>query len=118
MQRRKSDEIHLGKTVFSFDSIGNSKVIDRTASGFDNADQKVEKHKRLVRKRECNEDVAPYIPCVLNFIYQAMLKNVKTKKQPAVNSYARMENSEFRTMLTQNHYTDPNCVHLCFPIKI
>ena len=42
MQRRKSDEIHLGKTVFSFDSIGNSKVIDRTASGFDNADQKVE----------------------------------------------------------------------------
>ena len=41
MQRRLNDKIHLGKTVSTFDSIGNSMSIDRTASDFDNAYQKV-----------------------------------------------------------------------------
>lgn len=50
MQHRTSDNIHLGKFVTSFESIGNSKTIDRTASDFLNADQKLEKIKSLVNK--------------------------------------------------------------------
>ena len=37
MQRRIRDEIHLGKTVSTFDSVGNSMSVDRTASDFHNA---------------------------------------------------------------------------------
>ena len=50
MQRRISHNIHLGKTLSPFESIEDSKAIDRTASNFINAEQKVEKIKRLVNK--------------------------------------------------------------------
>ena len=43
MQRRIDDDIHLGKTVTPFESIGESRVIYRTASIFDNANEKVQK---------------------------------------------------------------------------
>ena len=67
MQHRISDNIHLEKTVSSFESIGDSKPIDRTVSGFLNVDQTVEKIKRLLNKGEYDKDVARYIPRVLNF---------------------------------------------------
>lgn len=50
MQHRISDNIHLGKIVTPFESIGDSKTINRMASDFLNADQKLEKIKRLVNK--------------------------------------------------------------------
>ena len=58
MQQRISDNIHLGKTVSPFESIGESKAIDGTA-------QKAAKIKRMVIKGEYNEDIARYIPGIL-----------------------------------------------------
>ena len=58
MQRRIDDDIHLGKTVTPFESIGESRVIYRTASIFDNANEKVQKIKRLIKTGEYYEDVA------------------------------------------------------------
>ena len=29
-----------------------------------------------------------------------------------------MENSEFQILLTNNYYTNPNNIHICFPIKV
>ena len=55
MQHRISDNIHLGKIVTPFESIGDSKTINRMASDFLNADQKLEKIKRLVNKWECGK---------------------------------------------------------------
>lgn len=65
MQQRISDNIHLGKTVSPFESIGESKAIDGTAYEFLNADQKAAKIKRMVIKGEYNEDIARYIPGIL-----------------------------------------------------
>ena len=45
MERRIGDEIHLGKTINLLDSIEASKSIDRTASDFDNANEKIQKVK-------------------------------------------------------------------------
>ena len=55
MQLKIRDKIHLGKKVTPCDSIGNSKVIDSVAPDFNNADQKVEKIKRLAEKGQCDE---------------------------------------------------------------
>ena len=51
MQRKIGTEIELGKTVKTvspFDSIGASLAIDRTASNFLNADEKVKKLRKFI----------------------------------------------------------------------
>ena len=50
-------------------------------------------------------------------MYQGMLENVTTRGPPADFSYKDMQNLEFHLLLTANHYTNPNSLHLCFPIK-
>ena len=47
-----------------------------------------------------------------------MLEDFDTKDQPAHISYKDMENLEFQILLTNNYYTNPNSIHICFPIKI
>ena len=47
-----------------------------------------------------------------------MLEDIDTKEQPAHISYKDMENLDFRIMLTNNYYTNPNSMHICFPMKI
>ena len=47
-----------------------------------------------------------------------MLEDIDTKKQPAHSSYRDMENLDFQIMLTNNYYTNPNSMHICFPMKI
>ena len=114
IQQRINDSIHLGKAISPFENIGDSKAIDRTASDFLNADQKVEKIKRLVNKGEYNKDVARYILGVLNLMYQGMLESITTREQPADSSYIGMQ----LQLLFANHYANPNSFHLCFSIKI
>ena len=45
MQREINDTIHLGQTMSPFGSIGKSSAVDRTASDFNNATDKVKKIK-------------------------------------------------------------------------
>ena len=56
------------------------------------------------------------MPGTFELFYQRMLENLDTKEQPAHISY--MENLEFQMLLTNNYYTNPNNIHICFPIKI
>lgn len=114
------DKIHPGKTVAPLDSIGKSKYIDRTASDFENANEKLQKIKRLANKGEYGKDtwqVYRYIPGTLNLMFQRMLENVTTKVQTVHISYRDMKNLEFQILQTQNHYTNPDSFHICFPIK-
>ena len=43
MQREIGDEIHLGATVSPFDNVGGSSAIERTASNYNDAKEKVKK---------------------------------------------------------------------------
>ena len=43
MQRKIGNKVHIGTTVSLCDSIGGSSAIDRTASNFEEAREKVKK---------------------------------------------------------------------------
>ena len=112
MQRKIGTEVELGATVSPFDSIGASSAIDRSVSTFLNAREKVQN----IRKNYI--DKIKYIPWMLDLVYQGMLEDIDTKKQTAYISYKDMENLDFQIMLANNYYTNPNSIHICFPMKI
>ena len=118
MQRRIDNEVRLAKTVSPFESIGRSSSIDRTAVNFTNAIEKIQKMKRLIDTREDDADLAKYISGMLNLIFQGMIENINTKEQVAHISYKDMENLEFQIVLANSYYTNPNSMHICFPMKI
>ena len=49
MQRRRGTEVEIGKTLSLFDSTGASPAIDRTASNYLNAGEKVQKIRKLIQ---------------------------------------------------------------------
>ena len=118
MQRKIGTEMNLGKTVSPFDSISFSSAIDRTASNFLNASEKVQKICKLTKTGVYEADIAKYIPGTLELVYQGMLEDIDTKEQPAHILYKDMENLEFQILLSNNYYTNPNRIHICFLKKI
>ena len=55
---------------------------------------------------------------MLDLAFQGMIENIDRKEQVVHISYKDMENLEFQIMLASNYYTNPNCMHICFPMKI
>ena len=118
METGIGDKIHLGKTVTPFDGIGQSKAIDSTASNFANANEKVQKIKRLINKDKCDEDVARYIPDTLKLMFQGMLENITAKEQTAQTCHTKTKNLEFQILFRQSHCKNLNSFHVCFLIKM
>ena len=119
MQRKIGTEIKLGKTESPFNSIGTSSAINRTASNFLNAGEKVKKKiRKLIETGTYDADITKYIPGTLALIFQGMLEDLDTKEQPAHSSYRDMENLDFQILLTDNYYMHPKSIHFCFPMKI
>ena len=80
--------MHLGNSVTYFESMGKNSAIDKTASYFDNASQKViKKKKMLIKTREYDTDVACYIPGTIDLVFQGIVQKVSTIEQPAHPSY-------------------------------
>ena len=63
-------------------------------------------------------DIAKYIRGTLELVFEGMVEDIDTKEQPAHISYIDMEKLEIHIMLTNNYYTNPNNMHICFPTKI
>ena len=104
IQRKIENEVELGATVLSFDSIGRSSAINRTASNYGDSREKVKKMKQLISLRTCNTDIArEYIT------HQGMIEDI---------SYKNVEQVNFQIMLTDNYYLNSNSKQLCFPMKI
>ena len=101
-----------------FDSIDASSAIDRIASNYLDAGDKIRKIRKLIETGRYDADIAKYIPGTLELVFQGMLEDIATKEQPAHSSYRDMENLDFQILLTDNYYTNPNSMHLCFPMKI
>ena len=117
MQRKIDKNVHLGQTVSTFDTIGKSSAIDRTASGFEKASEKVKKIKRLIYSGEDDADIARYVPGTLQLMFQGMLDRVNTIEQPTRISYKDLETFNFQLLLDKNPYTNLNSLQLCFIIK-
>ena len=118
MQRRIGNEVLLGNTVSPLDGTGQSSSIDRTASNFLNVSEKVYKIKRLINTGEYDADLAKYISGMIELVYQGMIENIDTKEQVARIFYKDLGTLEFQIMLTNEYYTNPNSMHICFTIKI
>ena len=118
MQRKIVTEIELGKTVSPYETIGALSAIDRTASNYLDAGEKVQKIKKLILTGTYDTDIAKYIPGTLELVFQEMLEDINTKEQPAHISYKDMVNLDFQIMLSDNYYTNLNSMHICFPMKI
>ena len=100
MQRRISDEVQLGSIDSPFNATGQSSSINRSASNFLNASEKVHKIKRLINTEEYDTDLAKYIPGMLDLVYKRIIENIDTKEQVAHIFYKDMETLEFQIMLS------------------
>ena len=78
MQREISDKVFLGNTVSPLDDIGRSSAIDRTASNYNDAKEKVKKIRELISTGQYDEDIAKYIPNLLELKFQGMLEDIDT----------------------------------------
>ena len=116
MQRKIGNEVKIGDSVTPFKSVGKSPAIDKTALGFNNANLKVKKIRRLMECRICNADIAQYIPGTLDMVFQGMIEKIMTIEQPANPSYKDKEVLDFELILDYHIYTNIKSLHICFPI--
>ena len=81
--------------------------------------KKVQKIKKLLNTGEYDGDLAKYIPGMLEFAFQGITENTDTKEKVAqIDVEMDLENLEFQIMLTNNYYTNPNSMHICYSMKI
>ena len=106
MQRKSGTEIELGKTVSPFDSIGALSAIDRTASNYLSASEKIRKIRKPIETGTYDVDIARCIYGTLELVFQGMLEDIDRKKQPVHSLYRDMENLDFQILLKDN-YTKP-----------
>ena len=118
IQREINKIMFLGQIASSFDDIGNSSAIVRTALYYTDAKEKVKKIRKLIKMRKCDTDIARYIPGTLEMKFQGMLEDTDTREKAAHSSYKDMEELDFQILLTDNYYGNPNSIHFCFPMKI
>ena len=118
MQKNISNKVFLGQNISLFDNAGGSEVIDRTASNYNDAKEKVQKISELIKTGNYDADIAKSIPGVLEMKFQGMLEDTDTKEKVAHPSCKDMDELDFKKLLTENYYVNPSDIHLCFPMKI
>ena len=63
------------------------------------------------------DDIAKYIPGLLELKFQGMLEDIDAREKVTHSSYTNMEELDFQILLTDNYYINPNSIHICFPTK-
>ena len=83
MQREISDKVFLRNTVSPFNSVGRSSAIDRTASNYNDAREKVQKMRELISTGRYDQDIAKYIPGLLELRFQDIIEDIATREKTA-----------------------------------
>ena len=117
MQPEIGTQVDIRKNVSAFESVCHVPSIDKTASDFQKANNKVTKLKRLIDTGEYDAKIARYIPGTLELAYQGMFDDIKTIEQVAHPSYKDLETFDFQLLLDKSLYANLNSVHFVFPIK-
>ena len=118
MQRDIGDKNTLGDMLNPINDIRHSTAIDRTTSNYNDAKEKVQKIRDLIRMGKYDADLAKYIPGLMDLAIQGMLDDIDTREKVAHPSYKDKEQLDFQILLTENYYVNPANFHICFPIKI
>ena len=95
MQREISNKVFLGNIVSPQDDASRSSAIDRAASNYNDAKEKVKKIRELINTWRYDEDVAKYIPGLVELKFQGMLEDTDTREKVARSSYTDMEQRGF-----------------------
>ena len=118
MQRDISYRNTLRETLNPYDNARRSTAINRTASNYNDAKEKVQKIRDLTNMGKYNADLAKYIPGLLELAFQGMLDDIDTRENVAHPSYKDMEQLDFQILLTENYSVNPSSIHICFLITI
>ena len=118
MQREISDRAFIGQTVSAYEDADDSSVIDRTTLNYNDANERVHKIMELINTGKHDEDIAKYIPNLLEMKFEGMLEDIDTREKATHSSYTDMEELEFQILLTDNYYVSLNSIHICFMMKI
>ena len=108
----------MSNTVSPYDDAGRSSAMDRTASNYNDAKEKVQKIRELIKTGRYDKDIAKYIPGLPELKFQGILEDIDKREKPAHHSNTDMEQLDFQILLTDNYYINPNSIHICFPMKI
>ena len=118
MRREISDKYFLGNTVSPYEDAGRSSGIHRTASNYNDSKEKLLKIRQLIITGRYDEDIAKYIPGILEIKFQVILEDKDTREKIAHPPYTDMEQLELQILLTNNYYKNPSSIHICFLKKI
>ena len=118
MQREISDRVFFEQTVSPYQDAGRSSAIDRTASNYNDAKEKIRKMRELISTGKYDKDIARYIPGILELKFQGMLEDINIREKVTHSSYTNMEELDFQIILTDNYYVNPDSIHICFTMKI
>ena len=118
MQRNISNKVFLGQTVSPFENAGECDTINRTASNYNDAKEKLQKIRKLIKAGSYDAGIAKYSSGVLEMKFQGITEDVDTRKKIAHPSYKDIGELDFLILLRNNYYVNPSNIHLCFPMKI
>ena len=118
MKRDIGDKNTLGDMLNPISDIRRSTAIDRTTSNNNDAKEKVQKIRDLIRMGKYDADLAKYIPGLMDLAIQGMLDDIDTHEKVAHPSYKDKEQLDFQILLTENYYVNPANIRICFLIKI
>ena len=117
MQKDISTKNALGDTLNPINDIRPSIAIDRTASNYNDAKEKVQQIRDLIIMGKYDADLVKYIPGLADLAIQGMLDDINTREKVAHPSYKDKEQLDFQILLTENYHVNPSNIHICFPIK-
>lgn len=80
MQREISDRIFLGETLNPYEDARKLTFIDRTASNYNDAKEKVQKKRDLMGTSKYDENLAKCIPGMPELAYQGMIERTPLTK--------------------------------------
>ena len=118
MKKDIGDKNTLGDMLNPISDIRRSTAIDRTTSNNNDAKEKVQKIRDLIRMGKYDADLAKYIPGLMDLAIQGMLDDIDTHEKVAHPSYKDKEQLDFQILLTENYNGNPANIPICFPTKI
>ena len=72
----------------------------------------------MINTGRYDEDLAKYMPGLLELKLQGMLEHINTMEKVAHSSYTDMEELYFQILLTDNYYIILTSMQICYPVKI
>ena len=86
-------------------------------SDFRNLYSKLDNFMDLYDRGQSVVDIIRHIPGLTKIVYQGQIGSTEAKRKYADNTYKNKKVIRFNILLTANHYTNFQNIHICFPFK-